>query len=352
MASTGDCLKQMKEKLVSPLKIYCKPNSKKDDLEMGDPNGRLIIFETIVFSLTSTVGELVEQLRLTNLVMAATSVKRRGRLKKKGVIEVDGDENVLVFDDSNAAESDEERSVIESIRRELKLFTVANINDVAMKAIAINGKYLKSDKEDDKIKSRKLELCIRDFRLDFSDKLHYTTARLGSFTILTNKAIAANDGKTLPLYHKALYGLTVGAIGMSVGSPADLALIRMQTDATLPLAQHRNYKNAFHALARISADEGVTALWKGVGPTIVRAMPLNMGILASYDQSVELFKDQLCFGEASTVVGESAVSRFFAAACSLPFDYVKTHIQKMQPDATGKYPYKGSLDCTMKTLKA
>lgn len=50
--------------------------------------------------------------------------------------------------------------------------------------------------------------------------------------------------------------------------------------------------------------------------------------------------------------GASTVSGFFAAACSLPFDYVKTQIQKMQPDASGKYPYTGSLDCAMKTLKS
>lgn len=180
----------------------------------------------------------------------------------------------------------------------------------------------------------------------------YTTARLGSFKLLTAKAVKANDGKPLPLYQKALCGLTAGAIGASVGSPADLALIRMQADATLPLAQRRNYTNAFQALYRIVADEGVLALWKGAGPTIVRAMALNMGMLASYDQSVELFRDSLGLGEASTVIGASAVSGFFAAACSLPFDYVKTQIQKMQPDAQGKYPYGGSLDCTLKTLKS
>lgn len=180
----------------------------------------------------------------------------------------------------------------------------------------------------------------------------YTTARLGSFKMLTAKAIEANDGKPLPLYQKALCGLTAGAIGASVGSPADLALIRMQADATLPAAQRRHYKNAFHALYRITADEGVLALWKGAGPTVVRAMALNMGMLASYDQGVEFFKDTVGLGEASTVLAASSVSGFFAAACSLPFDYVKTQIQKMQPDAQGKYPYTGSLDCAMKTLKA
>lgn len=122
--------------------------------------------------------------------------------------------------------------------------------------------------------------------------------------VLTNKAVEANDGKPLPLLQKAAIGLTAGAIGACVGNPADLALIRMQADATLPLAQRRNYKNAFHALYRIIADEGVLALWKGAGPTVVRAMALNMGMLASYDQSVELFRDSLGFGEVSTVVGK------------------------------------------------
>ncbi|MQM18740.1 hypothetical protein Taro_051735, partial [Colocasia esculenta] len=180
----------------------------------------------------------------------------------------------------------------------------------------------------------------------------YTTARLGSFRVLTNKAVEANEGKPLPLLQKAAIGLTAGAIGASVGSPADLALIRMQADSTLPVAQRRNYKNAFHALYRIVADEGVLSLWKGAGPTVVRAMALNMGMLASYDQSVEFFRDSLGLGEYSTVVGASAVSGFFASACSLPFDYVKTQIQKMQPDATGKYPYTGSIDCALKTLKS
>ena len=124
-----------------------------------------------------------------------------------------------------------------------------------------------------------------------------------SFRFLTNKAVAANDGKPLPLVQKAMCGLTAGAIGASVGSPADLALIRMQADATLPVAQRRNYKNAFHALYRIVADEGVLALWKGAGPTVVRAMSLNMGMLASYDQSVEFCRDSLGLGAGSTVIG-------------------------------------------------
>ncbi|MCO5580431.1 hypothetical protein L7F22_034297 [Adiantum nelumboides] len=90
---------------------------------------------------------------------------------------------------------------------------------------------------------------------------------------------------------KALCGLTAGAIGACFGNPVDLALIRMQADNTLSLAERRNYKNVLHALFRITVDEGVLALWKGAGPTVVCAMALNMGMLASDDQSVDLFRD-------------------------------------------------------------
>ncbi|MCO5576402.1 hypothetical protein L7F22_030212 [Adiantum nelumboides] len=92
-------------------------------------------------------------------------------------------------------------------------------------------------------------------------------------------------------HQKALCGLIAGAIGACFGNPADLALIRVQADNTLSLAERRNYKNVFHALFKITVDEGVLALWKGAGPTVVRAMALNMGMLASDDKSVELFRD-------------------------------------------------------------
>ncbi|RVW64655.1 Mitochondrial dicarboxylate/tricarboxylate transporter DTC [Vitis vinifera] len=76
----------------------------------------------------------------------------------------------------------------------------------------------------------------------------YTTTRLGSFKVLTNKVVAANDGKPLPLYQKALYGVIAGASGAIVGSPPDSSLIPMQAYATLLAARCQNYKNAFHGL--------------------------------------------------------------------------------------------------------
>lgn len=56
----------------------------------------------------------------------------------------------------------------------------------------------------------------------------YTTARLGIFNNFSRMLSEYNEGKPIPLYQKALAGLSAGGMGALVGTPADLTLIRMQ----------------------------------------------------------------------------------------------------------------------------
>jgi hypothetical protein len=58
--------------------------------------------------------------------------------------------------------------------------------------------------------------------------------------------------ETLSLFQKGYSASIAGFIGALFANPADLALIRMQADNQLPLAERRNYKNVFDAFARIS----------------------------------------------------------------------------------------------------
>lgn len=177
----------------------------------------------------------------------------------------------------------------------------------------------------------------------------YTTARLGIFKVITEEAKKANEGKPLPLWQKALCGLTAGGLGSLVGSPADLALIRMQADGTLPKEQRRNYRNAFHSLSSIVKEDGMGGLFVGAGPTVVRAMALNMGMLASNDQAKEMLDSYGVTG-LPKIFGASAIAGFFASAFSLPLDFIKTQIQKMKPLPDGTMPYSSALDCAAKTM--
>ena len=84
-------------------------------------------------------------------------------------------------------------------------------------------------------------------------------------------------------------GLTAGGCGAFIGTPADVAIIRMSTDGSLPVNKRRNYSSVFNALARINREEGVTTLWRGATPTMARAMVVNAAQLATYSQ-VQLLK--------------------------------------------------------------
>ena len=61
-------------------------------------------------------------------------------------------------------------------------------------------------------------------------------------------------------------------------------------------------------------DEGVGGLFTGAGPTVVRAMAHNMGMLASNDQAKEMLVAAGVSPQAS-VVGGATIAGFFAAAC-------------------------------------
>lgn len=178
----------------------------------------------------------------------------------------------------------------------------------------------------------------------------YTTARLGIYQMFFDALTNHNDGKAIPLYQKAGAGLAAGGLGAMAGSPADLSLIRMQSDATLPLERRRNYTSVVNALTRIVKEEGVGGLFTGVGPTMVRAMSLNMGMLASNDQFKEMLKAE-GVADRPAVVGAATLAGFVAAACSLPFDFIKTRMQKMDKGPDGKFPYAGPIDCAAKTFK-
>lgn len=180
----------------------------------------------------------------------------------------------------------------------------------------------------------------------------YTTARLGFFDTFMKaftKAADARDAK-IGFKERAGAGLTAGGLAAMVGNPADLALIRMQSDGLKPLAQRANYSSVFDALMRITRAEGIGALWAGATPTVVRAMALNFGQLAFFSEAKTRLKDT-SIGPRAQTLAASAIAGFFASFFSLPFDFVKTRLQRQTRAPDGTLPYKSMVDCFTKVAK-
>ncbi|VDP16720.1 unnamed protein product [Onchocerca flexuosa] len=177
----------------------------------------------------------------------------------------------------------------------------------------------------------------------------YTTTRLGIYTWLFEQF--TKDGTTTTFATKAAIALIAGAVGSFVGTPAEVALIRMCTDGRLPLEQRRRYKNVMDALMRVIREEGIFTLWRGCKPTVLRAMTVNAAQLATYSQSKEVLLSTKFFEEGVTLqFAASMMSGFATTVASMPIDIVKTRVQNMRM-IDGKPEYNGILDVWSKVIR-
>ncbi|ETO22507.1 mitochondrial dicarboxylate carrier protein [Reticulomyxa filosa] len=199
-------------------------------------------------------------------------------------------------------------------------------------------------------------------------QLTYGTTRLGVYRTLTNHFTPpGGSAADISFLHTLGMSIAAGGLGALVGTPADAALIRMQADATLPEAQRRGYRNVFDALWRMAKEEGLKGFFSGGGPTVARGLVINVervffflkmmfllflrkGMLTTYDPTKKYLTPYLGDGQTNRFAS-GFVSGWCAATLSLPFDFIKTRIQKMKPDKEGKLPYSGFFDCAAKVAK-
>jgi hypothetical protein len=89
-----------------------------------------------------------------------------------------------------------------------------------------------------------------------------------------------NPGKDdFGLHEKIMAGAISGVIGSAIATPTEVVKIRFQT--VLP-GQPRQYRHTLHAFWSIYQSGGIVALYRGIGPNVLRAAVMNSAQLASY----------------------------------------------------------------------
>jgi solute carrier family 25 (mitochondrial oxoglutarate transporter), member 11 len=112
----------------------------------------------------------------------------------------------------------------------------------------------------------------------------YGTARIGLHRSFSNALQKRNNGEPLSFGAKTLSGMASGSIAVCIGTPFDVALVRMQADSMKPVAERRGYSSVFNAISRVVKEEGFSKLYSGLLPNILRGMAMNVGMLACFDQ--------------------------------------------------------------------
>ncbi|KXS94558.1 hypothetical protein AC579_4474 [Pseudocercospora musae] len=188
---------------------------------------------------------------------------------------------------------------------------------------------------------------IRDGRfLDLYDGLSagllrqatYATMRLGFFDRFQHFFVvrAEAKGTTIGFRERAAASLSAGGLAAAIANPAEVALIRLQSDGMKPKAERAKYKSVVDALVRIARNEGVILSYNH--PGYVDEL-WSIGFLLGIEGVAE--ETNIAFGSK----GASAVAGFFASFFSLPFDFLKTRLQR------GGSAYEGVFDCAVKVAK-
>uniref|UniRef100_A0A7S2I294 Mitochondrial carrier protein n=1 Tax=Helicotheca tamesis TaxID=374047 RepID=A0A7S2I294_9STRA len=192
----------------------------------------------------------------------------------------------------------------------------------------------------------------------------YGSFRIGVYSSLLEKAQLKNisegrDKHDVPFVRKLLMGCTSGAIGSFVGTPSELALVRMSNDAKLPVEQRRNYSNVVDCISRIAKEEGTTKLWRGATPTVLRATLLSacqLGVTSEIKNKLSksgfFGKDGGAFHGLPVMFVSTLCSSFAANVVANPFDVVKSRMQNMPIAADGSAAYSSMMDCFVKSIKS
>lgn len=89
------------------------------------------------------------------------------------------------------------------------------------------------------------------------------------------KKIARED---IPSWKVALYGGLAGEALWLGSHPLDVIKSKMQSDG---FGSEKKYKNMRACFKQTYLSEGMRGLWRGIGPALLRAMPVSAGTFAT-----------------------------------------------------------------------
>ncbi|KAF1963110.1 mitochondrial carrier [Byssothecium circinans] len=156
-------------------------------------------------------------------------------------------------------------------------------------------------------------------------QITYSMTRFGVYEYLKER-ITTPEAKPSFLTLVAMASAS-GFVGGVVGNPGDILNVRMQHDAALPKEQRRNYKHAIDGIIRMSREEGIGKLWRGVWPNSSRAVLMTVGQLATYDIFKRTLLDHTNLKDnLTTHFTASFLAGFVATTICSPVDVIKTRV--------------------------
>ncbi|XJO73684.1 hypothetical protein BDV3_004626 [Batrachochytrium dendrobatidis] len=131
-------------------------------------------------------------------------------------------------------------------------------------------------------------------------------------------------------------GSISGFVNGFFSSPMELVKIRLQNQDK---ASAQLYKGPVDCLRKIVAKQGIRGLYKGLGTTIVRETPSYGAYFAAYELMTRMVlpKDADPTEPSTRLLFAGGMAGVVGWLSTYPVDVVKTRLQSIEEDRTGKY---------------
>lgn len=172
-------------------------------------------------------------------------------------------------------------------------------------------------------------------------QVFYATSRLGFFEVIRDEIAKHRE---TDFASRLFSGVTSGAIAAFISCPAEVTLVRISNDSTLPIEKRRNYTGVVNAFQRILTEEGVGAFFRGSSPFVNRAMLVGAVQIGTYDQFRDMYKKFGIVNTTTNVFYASMTSGLLYSIVTNPFETAKNRMAFQKPDpVTGKNLYTGAI---------
>ncbi|XP_048504206.1 uncharacterized protein LOC104908964 isoform X2 [Beta vulgaris subsp. vulgaris] len=136
---------------------------------------------------------------------------------------------------------------------------------------------------------------------------------------------------------KIVAGGLAGSVATALTNPTEVLKVRLQMNSG-------TNRGAIRQMRRIASEEGITALWKGVGPAMARAASLTASQLATYDESKRALTRCTSLKEGFSLhLMSSTIAGVTSTLVTAPMDMIKTRLM-LQRGSSGRN-YKNGFHC-------
>eukprot|EP00301_Raphidiophrys_heterophryoidea_P002364 c11099_g1_i1.p1 GENE.c11099_g1_i1~~c11099_g1_i1.p1 ORF type:complete len:298 (+),score=78.08 c11099_g1_i1:100-993(+) len=170
-------------------------------------------------------------------------------------------------------------------------------------------------------------------------QIFYATSRLGLYEVFRD---AIEKQRPLDFASRLGCACVAGGLAAIVSCPAEVSLVRMSNDRSLPIEQRRNYTSVVNAATRIVREEGAAAFWRGSTPFTMRAVLVGGTQVATYDQFKVVYANLGVPKGISLQFCASMSAGLVYSLITMPFESTKNRMAFQRPDPqTGKLLYTG-----------